>query len=580
MARKRVLITGAAGYLSGQLLPVFRSARTSCCSTAENRTISTTSSRSISSIGTSTPIASTSKASTRSFTTRGLFSVVLTLTLTLTLAIGMALSDVANAQGGYLGCFADNPRMAPAQTGPEPFPGRVMNSFCFSSERRYPTGNCVVTAPMTVAICAAGCRARGFDFAGVQYGNWCFCGASPGVEASSGRCNMPCAGNPAEICGGFWANSVYRTDGGARSLADRTPAPRQSNPSSTSGASGSPPTSTAGSMPRHWQGTGDAADCAAANNSEKNTASYYDMCVWPTKGKGEVRRNKPSYIPPLDPRRLVADACSRLSLPPGVSCSYDAVKRQCDAQFVSFADEAQRCMIDVSLDLYVRTRCGSVTAPRERRECMMDAKAAFLLAEEPAVRRICSRYSGDNQRQCIDTIFRSGPIAERRAATQIEILDARPRDQSSASPPAVPNSTPSDGPSWRGTGCPPGQGMKPTPGGFGSWSCQPLGVFVMPGNAVINPAGPAGAARVEAFERDLTNVVRMVAAAAADAESDLSADERQTCLPAAVAAGYAILKGGVADVPEKCQGMAARARSELAHYAAAHVSRVDRKSVV
>ena len=89
MARKRVLITGAAGYLSRQLLPVFRERYDlvlldrrkpddiddiieidldDVVDIAANPTTSTTSSRSISSIRTSTPIGNTSKASMRSFT--------------------------------------------------------------------------------------------------------------------------------------------------------------------------------------------------------------------------------------------------------------------------------------------------------------------------------------------------------------------------------------------------------------------------------------------------------------------------------------------------------------------------------
>ena len=60
MARKRVLITGAAGYLSRQLLPVFRERYELVLLDRRKPTISTTSSRSISSIPTSTPIASTS----------------------------------------------------------------------------------------------------------------------------------------------------------------------------------------------------------------------------------------------------------------------------------------------------------------------------------------------------------------------------------------------------------------------------------------------------------------------------------------------------------------------------------------
>ena len=39
----------------------------------------------------------------------------------------------------------------------------------------------------------------------------CFCGNSYGVYGLSANCNMQCKGNPNEICGGTWANSVYST---------------------------------------------------------------------------------------------------------------------------------------------------------------------------------------------------------------------------------------------------------------------------------------------------------------------------------------------------------------------------------
>jgi hypothetical protein len=74
---------------------------------------------------------------------------------------------------------------------------------------------------MTVESCAACCAYRGYLYAGPEDGNQCFCGATYGTQGPSGGCNYPCAGNAKEICGGVYANSVYRTwvpaDGGADS---------------------------------------------------------------------------------------------------------------------------------------------------------------------------------------------------------------------------------------------------------------------------------------------------------------------------------------------------------------------------
>ena len=62
---------------------------------------------------------------------------------------------------------------------------------------------------MTVEKCVTSCASKGFKFAGAQYGSQCFCGMTYGKYGTSNACSMPCAGNPDEICGGFWANSVY-----------------------------------------------------------------------------------------------------------------------------------------------------------------------------------------------------------------------------------------------------------------------------------------------------------------------------------------------------------------------------------
>ena len=61
--------------------------------------------------------------------------------------------------------------------------------------------------------CIASCRERGFAYAGVQYGESCLCGNSYGRYGPADNCNYPCSGDAASICGGYNANSVYRTGG-------------------------------------------------------------------------------------------------------------------------------------------------------------------------------------------------------------------------------------------------------------------------------------------------------------------------------------------------------------------------------
>ena len=70
---------------------------------------------------------------------------------------------------------------------------------------------------MTNQACRSSCAQYGFAFAATQYGGSCFCGNTFGkygeaALASPPRsCNLGCAGNPNEVCGGEWANSLSLT---------------------------------------------------------------------------------------------------------------------------------------------------------------------------------------------------------------------------------------------------------------------------------------------------------------------------------------------------------------------------------
>ncbi len=95
----------------------------------------------------------------------------------------------------YLGCFKD-------QGDPVGLSGRDLNGFILQSDR------------MSPQMCIKICKDRGFRYAAVQYGKFCFCGNSYGRYGKADNCNMVCAGNPTKICGGTWANSVYEVGSG------------------------------------------------------------------------------------------------------------------------------------------------------------------------------------------------------------------------------------------------------------------------------------------------------------------------------------------------------------------------------
>ena len=98
------------------------------------------------------------------------------------IAAAAAISDKS-----FLGCFKDSNN-------------RDLSGFSFKSPR------------MTKKLCMDTCRGKGFKYAGLQYSQQCFCGNSYGKLGKSDNCKMPCSGNKGEICGGSWANSVYRVE--------------------------------------------------------------------------------------------------------------------------------------------------------------------------------------------------------------------------------------------------------------------------------------------------------------------------------------------------------------------------------
>jgi hypothetical protein len=91
-----------------------------------------------------------------------------------------------HATGDYLGCYADTSVFD-------------LDGFLERSQTNTPE-NCVAT-----------CAAKGFAYAGVQYGESCLCGDSYGRYGEAGNCDFQCTGDPGEICGGYNANSVYAT---------------------------------------------------------------------------------------------------------------------------------------------------------------------------------------------------------------------------------------------------------------------------------------------------------------------------------------------------------------------------------
>ncbi|KAJ8112547.1 hypothetical protein OPT61_g5108 [Boeremia exigua] len=64
---------------------------------------------------------------------------------------------------------------------------------------------------MTVAKCASSCKIAGYSIAGLEFGRECFCGDALDVSATvtDEGCDMRCAGNSSEFCGGPERLDVY-----------------------------------------------------------------------------------------------------------------------------------------------------------------------------------------------------------------------------------------------------------------------------------------------------------------------------------------------------------------------------------
>ena len=63
---------------------------------------------------------------------------------------------------------------------------------------------------MTILQCIQTCTQKRYHYAGLQFGKQCFCGDS-GYDkyGIATNCDMACAGNSQETCGGSIANQVY-----------------------------------------------------------------------------------------------------------------------------------------------------------------------------------------------------------------------------------------------------------------------------------------------------------------------------------------------------------------------------------
>ncbi|OAG03405.1 WSC-domain-containing protein [Paraphaeosphaeria sporulosa] len=97
-----------------------------------------------------------------------------------------------------------------------PIPGSPLSAYtyvgCFIDvPQRCLRARSVANSSVSLDFCAAFCA--GYTFFGTEYTNECYCGDGILITtdlATDGRCDLPCAANHSQICGGNWGLSIYQ----------------------------------------------------------------------------------------------------------------------------------------------------------------------------------------------------------------------------------------------------------------------------------------------------------------------------------------------------------------------------------
>ncbi|KAF8900122.1 glycosyl hydrolase family 71-domain-containing protein [Gymnopilus junonius] len=144
---------------------------------------------------------------------------------------------------------------------------------------------------LTITKCLAKCQSGSYKYAGVEYGDECWCSNtlnSPGATSAS-DCNMPCAGQYNQICGAPWHINVYQyqasptTTSTVTSTTPTTTTTTASSATTTSTTSLSTTTSStattttsksATASPTAWYGYGCVAEGTTGSRRSLTAASY------------------------------------------------------------------------------------------------------------------------------------------------------------------------------------------------------------------------------------------------------------------------------------------------------------------
>ncbi|KAG7087310.1 hypothetical protein E1B28_013287 [Marasmius oreades] len=134
----------------------------------------------------------------------------------------MACSGNANevcGAGNRLNVFWSG-KTPPAPPTTVPKVGNWSSLGCYgdnvNGQGRTLTHGMAMTTPTTIEECSSSCFKAGYRFAGTEFGGECYCDTSisnGGVQTPLTDCNMPCAGNTSQFCGGPNRLNLYNYTG-------------------------------------------------------------------------------------------------------------------------------------------------------------------------------------------------------------------------------------------------------------------------------------------------------------------------------------------------------------------------------
>lgn len=333
-----------------------------------------------------------------------------------------------------------------------------------------------------------------------------------------------------------------------RETLERAPAIVAAAPSQPS-AQTAPPQPDAGRLRPIWDGTKEK--CETANDLERGTAGWYVMCVEPKAPQSQESGHRPNPDP-LELQKDARQACG----------SYSSETQQCFSSF--------KLKVILERNPTLSETCRRATAEKGglRRELLAklgrsetDTQAKFLDCVDNVYLYGDPNVSSNKPKVSVRDLLRE----------RMRIPDRAPREESRSSV-VRPQPRFCSAP---GQCCSVGQGMKPTPGAFGAWSCQPLGA------SILNKARPSlnAGEQTELFddfeERVNDTVANAVAAALQAYGATMSETDRSLCTSTAIKAAHSMIKGGVTPVAAQCRSMAHAARAAVVFYADAHISNVN-----